>query len=466
MGRGLQHHYWLYEWLFFCEVASRCAGLDLYAHAPAFYRHRAVASMFETLPGVREYGSRRSVSMGDGGGRVFGGDRDKALAARRILAARFPDDPSHQVVCAFDRATPRSAVGDYAYKDFLWRDPGSRAGDLTSFRLSHLSPGAGHVYARSDWGEGATHFFFRCGDRFTAHQHLDVGHFAIHRKAELAGDGGHYDGFGTRHDVNYHLRTIAHSTLLVRDPTETWPRIRAGEVEGNDGGQRHDWSHHNGAVVDVAAWQAGRERYETGEITAFEDQGAWLYVAGDCGRAYAASKLARFVRQIVYVRPGTFVVFDQVTSTRAELPKTWLLQAATVPTGEPPALVVANGEGRLHVRTLLPRGARVRLAAGAELYAYDGRRFDPARDTGPAPACRIEVTPPDGAREDLFLHVLTACDAPDTVAVATLERRGDELAVAVGGVTIRFDATRVGGSIELDGRRTTLTGAIDAPYLR
>ncbi len=118
------------------------------------------------------------------------------------------------------------------------------------------------------------------------------------------------------------------------------------------------------------------------------------------------------------------------------------------------------------MRTLLPRGARVRLAAGDELYAYDGRRFDPARDTGPAPACRIEVTSPDGVREDVFLHVLTACDAGDAVAVATLERRGDEVAVAVGGATIRFDATRVGGSIELEGRRTTLTGAIDAPYLR
>ena len=59
---------------------------------------------------------------------------------------------------------------------------------------------------RSSWDDDATYFFFKCGNRFTAHQHLDVGNFLVYRHEELIGDGGHYDGFGTRHDVNYHLR--------------------------------------------------------------------------------------------------------------------------------------------------------------------------------------------------------------------------------------------------------------------
>ena len=42
--------------------------------------------MFEMLPGIREYGSRRPVPMGDGGGRLFVGDRDKALAAIKEVA--------------------------------------------------------------------------------------------------------------------------------------------------------------------------------------------------------------------------------------------------------------------------------------------------------------------------------------------------------------------------------------------
>ena len=231
-AEGYYIHYWLYEWLFFCEAARWCEGVDYYAAAPTFYRHRAIAGMFETYPGVGVYNSRRPIPIGDGGGRVFGGDRDKTLSARRILVAYFRDDPDHQAVHAFNETTPRSSVGVNAYKDFLWRDTTVPKADLSRFRRSHFSPGAGYVYARSSWDEDATYLFFRCGNRFTAHQHLDVGNFLIYRHGELIGDGGHYDGFGTPHDVNYHLRSIAHNTILVHDPSETWPNIRAGRAHG------------------------------------------------------------------------------------------------------------------------------------------------------------------------------------------------------------------------------------------
>ncbi|MHC4181641.1 MAG: hypothetical protein ACYSWU_29470 [Planctomycetota bacterium] len=209
-GEGYYVNYWLYEWLFFCEVAHWCEGIDYYSMAPAFFRNRAVASMFETYPGIGIYNTRRPIPMGDGGGRTFGGDRDKALSARRILVNHFLDDPDHQAVHVFNETTPRCGVGVYAYKDLLWRDSTVKKADLGGFRLSHLSPGPGYVHARSSWGEDATYFFFKCGDRFTAHQHLDVGHFLIYKHEELAGDGGHYDSFGSRHDVNYHLRSIEH----------------------------------------------------------------------------------------------------------------------------------------------------------------------------------------------------------------------------------------------------------------
>jgi len=189
--------------------------------APKFFRNRAIASAFEMYPGISQYRSRRPIPMGDGGGRLFGGDRDKALSARRILVNTYRDDPAHRAVHAFNETTPRSSVGVYAYKDFLWRDATVERGNLASFKLSHFSPGPGYVYARSSWDDSATHFFFKCGDRFTAHQHLDVGSFLIYRRGELVGDGGHYDGFGTGHDVNYHLRTVAHNTIRVHDPSET-----------------------------------------------------------------------------------------------------------------------------------------------------------------------------------------------------------------------------------------------------
>jgi hypothetical protein len=449
-AEGYYVNYWLYEWLFFCEAARVCEGVDYYAAAPSFYRNRAVAGMFETYPGIKIYNSRRPVPMGDGGGRTFGGDRDKALSSRRILVNRFRDDPAHQAVNAFNERTPKSGVGVNAYKDFLWRDPTVPKGDLARFPLSHFSPGPGYVSARSSWDDDATYFFFKCGDRFTAHQHLDVGNFLIYRGEELVGDGGHYDGFGTVHDVNYHLRTIAHNTILIRDPEETWPAIRAGRVTGNDGGQHHNWPHHNGAVADPQQWHREQPIYESGNITAFADRGRYVYLAADCTKAYRPRKLESFVRQIVFLRPGTFVVFDRVVSTDPAYRKTWLLQAMKRPEERGGRLAVTNDSGRLFVETLLPADAQVILVSGDALYRYGGRSYPPARNTGAAPECRIEVSTARPQREDLFVHVLTAVDATvEAVAEAAVEVSDETVRVRVGEAMVCFEKAG-GGEVEVE----------------
>jgi hypothetical protein len=463
-AEGYYINYWLYEWLFFCEVAQRCGGVDYYSDAPSFFKNRAAASMFEAYPGIGIYGSRRAVPMGDGGGRTFGGDRDKILSARRILASHYRNDGEHQVVGAFNETTPRSSVGMYAYKDFLWRDESPAKGDMKEFRLSHISDGPGYVYARSSWDEDATYFFFKCGDRFTAHQHLDEGHFVIYKYQELVGDGGHYDNFGSSHDVNYHLRTIAHNTILVYDPNEKWPGIRAGNVTGNDGGQHHNWPHHNGAVSDPQQWRQQRQLYDIADITAFEDCGGYLYVAGDYGRAYSHDKVEFCTRQIVYIRPGTFVIFDRVGSTNANFQKTWLLQAMKTPQQQGEHLVVTNGKGRLFVQRLLPAEADVRCVSGEQLYSYGGRDYPPSRDTGPAPECRIEVSPRDAHRVDYFCFVLTAGDAAvSEVKGAKVVDSDSTVTVDCGGSSLRFDKAQVGGAITVANQTRPLAAAVVKP---
>ncbi len=438
-AEGYYINYFLYEWLFFCEAARFCEGKDYYADAPRFFENRAIASMFEAYPGIGIYNSRRSVPMGDGGGRVFGGDRDKTLSARRILVNHFRSDPAHQAVHTFNESTPRSSVGVYAYKDFLWRDTTVEKGDLKNFKLSHFSPGPGHVYARSSWDEDATYFFFKASDRFTAHQHLDAGHFVIYKHSELIGDGGHYDAFGSAHDVNYHLRTIAHNTILILDPNETWPGIRAGNVTGNDGGQHHNWPHHNGAVTDPQDWQKDKKLYDIADIIAFEDKGDYLYVAADCTRAYSPKKLDYFTRQIVFLRPGTFIIFDRVRSKDPAFKKTFLLQAMTTPAREGGHFVVTNDKGRLFIQTLLPASPAVRLVSGEDLYSYGGKDYPPDRDTGPAPECRIEISPSSPSNIDYFLHVLTTADSGTASIPSGHFNAGDaEISVTIGRNVLTF----------------------------
>ena len=447
-AEGYYVNYWSYEWLVFCEVARRCEGIDLLAPAAKFWNHRAVASMFEMYPGIGEYNTRRPIPMGDGGGRTFGGDRDKALAARRILVNRYRDDPDHQAVHAYNELTPRVGSGAYAYKDFIWRDTTVKKGDLAAFRLSHYSPGPGFVHARSGWDDDATYFYFKCGDRFTAHQHLDVGHFLIWRGAELAGDGGHYEDFGTPHDVNYHLRSIAHNVILVNDPAEKWPRIRAGVVTGNDGGQHHNWRHHNGAASDAEDWQKQKASMDIADMLAVEDKGTYVYVAGDATRAYSPAKVDQVVRQIVYLRPGTFVIYDRVKSKDAAFKKTWLLQGMKTPEEIDGNLVITNGKGRLFVQTLWPKDAQRRVVVGDDMFTYGGKSYPPKKTRGVGPECRIEISPARPAETDEFVHVLTATDAGvKTVSAAKVEIDEKTVDIDLGATKVTFQRGGVGARV-------------------
>jgi len=171
-------------------------------------------------------------------------------------------------------------------------------------------------------------------------------------------------------------------------------------------------------------------------------------MAGDCTRAYSSKKLTYFTRQIVFLRPATFVIFDRVRSKKPGFKKTWLLQAMKVPIRTDEHLIITNGKGRLFLQTLLPDNPQVRLVSGPELYSYGGRNYPPSRDTGPAPECRIEISPSEQKTSDYFLHVLTATDSKTTSvdkAVASVAAR--EVRVFVGEATIKFTTTGVGGSI-------------------
>jgi heparin/heparan-sulfate lyase len=451
-GEGFYIHYWIVEWLMYCETARMCEGVDYYAAAPEFYRHRAIASMFENFPPLQK-GSHQPIPMGDGHGRRINNERDKELGARRILVNYHRDDPDHQVVHAYNLQTPKTTFGVNAYMDFLWNDKSVKAGDLDSFRLSHVSRGPGFVYARSSWKEDATHFFFKCGPRFTAHQHLDNGQFGIFRHQELACDGGHYDTFETAHALNYYIRTIAHNSILVYDPHEKWPQWKAPKTPrgirsiplptANDGGQYYPWSASsigpNGGALTVVDWTANKEIMAIGELAAAKDHGNYLYCAGDFTKSYSPHKVKSVTRQIAYVRPGTFIIFDRVEAKSAKYRKAFLLQCAKPPQQVGPHWVITNGEGRLFVQTLEPSQRNVDLYKGGALYSYNGQNFPPQYLDPPAAECRMEISPAKANKSDHFLHVLTATDAnTDTVPLATSRVDGNDLVVTLGGLTIRF----------------------------
>lgn len=461
-GEGYYVHYWLFEWLLFCECARRCAGIDYYKLAPSFYGQRAIASLFEMYPARGPEGTYRPVPMGDGNGRGCNPERDKVLAARRILVQYHRDDPAHRAVHAFNKTT-RMNWAYNAYRDVLWNDDDVPAGKVHDLKLSHLSAGPGHFHARGGWGEDATYLYVQAGPRFTSHQHLDQGHFALFKHTELLGDAGHYDGWTTPHIVNYYVRTIAHNSLLIHDPSEKWPNIRLAEGIANDGGQRFPGfvRHHNGDGSDVPTWMKLRDEFDTGRFLGYAEAGAFAYAAADITKAYAAQKVERVTRQFVLLRPDTVLVCDRIVAKNPSFRKTFLLHALAVPERKGEQWVVTNGGGRLFIQTLAPAAHETKLCHGEELYAYGGQRFDPQKKILPEPVCRLEISPAQAGLEHVFLHVLTCADAQTAAApLASLSKQGERYVVKWDHVQIAFDPANLAGSVELEGQRTDFPKAI------
>ena len=186
-----------------------------------------------------------------------------------------------------------------------------------------------------------------------------------------------------------------------RDP------IRAGKVTANDGGQRYDWPHHNGATSDVAQWEKQNPVWKTGEILLVGDDGNKMYVKADCTKAYS-DKVESFIREIYFARPGEFTIIDTIRVKDPAFKVIWGLQAMAIPekTGDG-KLTWDNRKARITFETFVEQKTKTELFHGDKLYEIDGINYPPARDTGPAPVCRIEITPVEQAKEYVFVNVLT-----------------------------------------------------------
>jgi len=361
---------------------------------------------------------------------------------------------------------------------FLWGDESVVPRDPASTSAAELPrerffPGVGHLVMRDGWGPDSTWVEFASGPYFAKHDHLDTNHFVIYHHGQLALDtGADYTDTESPHYLNYYRRSVAHNTLLVYQPGESffwgenlWPAA-------NDGGQRMDSSRFWNSVRSLEDWRHTRDLWDRGQMQVDDSQpGVYTYARADGTRAYQPSKLERFVRELLWL-PHARVLFvlDHVRSKEASYRKAWLLHGVSEPEvegGSPPESVGAggtlhrnasvvtfeDGQGRLRVQALLPleRQVIVRGGAGFEFWTPGDERggawgsgknwpLDPPAG-GPLPtdpylnrmwrtfwgqdfdhlspsnrravvpgAWRMEVTPGADARDDVFLHLLEIGD--------------------------------------------------------
>jgi heparin/heparan-sulfate lyase len=340
-----------------------------------------------------------------------------------------PRNPLHQFL--WRDPGPRSpAVSDTKLFEFLWRDPELKPLPLEDLpRSRYFGFPYGWMVARTGWNDQSVIAQMRVNIyNFAGHQHADAGSFELFYKGPLAVHSGVYQGvkggFGGPHHRSYYQRTIAHNTLLIHDPAETFPR-RGGEPTANDGGQRIPGGGREVRTLEELLQPA----YKTGTVLAHgfgpdPRIPAYTYLKGDITAAYS-SKVRAVKRSFVFLNlgaagaPAALVVFDRVVAADPAFAKTWLLHSVIEPDLDGATATVAlashGWSGKLQITTLLPELDNLRLekvgGPGKE-YWVDGKNYFDTKDP-PDPEAgiwRVEVSPRRPAAADLFLNVIEIMD--------------------------------------------------------
>jgi len=323
----------------------------------------------------------------------------------------------------------------------------------------------GQVFLRSGTGADATYCLFTCGGILRQHRHYDALNFVIYHRGFLALDSGtRYEEFvNGQHLANYYAQTVAHNCVVIHQPGEPVARYWGGTVEGNHGGQHQQL----GSVVK--AFETNDDFvYVAGDATACYQHGA----VGRAGQADLPQKCELATRQLVFLLPRHFVIFDRVITTDAAYQKDWLIHTAHEPLIDGQTFRADHDEGRMFCRTLLPRTARLTSVGGPGNEFFAAGKDWPIEAKGLSPEhvaimgqWRVEVAPSEPRKEDMFLHVIQVGDRrlaamDQTTLIEEQGRYGVRLVAGEETWEVLFDTTgQIGGHI----RGTGATKAIDQP---
>jgi hypothetical protein len=319
----------------------------------------------------------------------------------------------------------------------------------------------GQVFLRSGTGPDDSYCLFSCGGILSQHRHYDALNFILYHRGFLALDSGtRYEEFDNgEHLANYYAQTVAHNGILIHQPGEPPAGYWGGTVTGNEGGQHK-------ALGSV--------------LKAFETNDDYVYVAGDATACYLhgttkpplPEKCSLVTRQMVFLPPSHFIIFDRVETTDAGYRKDWLIHTAYQPTIEGRVLRADHGQGRMFCRTLLPEDAVLTPVGGPgkEFWAA-GKDWDivtkglKPEDLALMGQWRVEVSPGAARKTDIFLHAIQVGNQKlQSMDRMELLQEGQRCGVRLnaGSQTweVRFDTNGpLGGHI----RRTGGSATIDRP---
>ena len=275
----------------------------------------------------------------------------------------------------------------------LLKDDTLEAKSASELPQARHFPGVGLVSLHSDLGNAAedVHFLIH-SDPYgpISHAHPDQNAFTLEAFGEaLAICSGYYPWYGSNHHNHWSWESKSSNTITF------------------DGG----------------VGQKKRDPKSKGRIVAFEHGDAYDYVCADATAAYQG-RLDRFVRRVVHVQPGVFVMLDDVAAPKP-VQFEWRLHA-----WEEMALdevqqrvTVARGDARLRVQFVAPDSLTFSQTSG----------FEYPPENGAADQFHFIASPGDNVEAMHYLAVLLPykADAEDAVPTVTRLQSDDALGVKI-----------------------------------
>ncbi|HLK67269.1 MAG TPA: Ig-like domain-containing protein [Bryobacteraceae bacterium] len=343
--------------------------------------------------------------------------------------------------------------------EFLFWDDTAPEADYSTFRQSYLASGTGEVAARSDWTNAATWMSFRSGPYVNnpgaGHQGFDAGSLALVRDKSpllvnvegwLAHEPNGDAGENAIYDDNFGNWDADH-TVGNRRLYNTF-QVRHLDASGN--------------VLDhFGQWPTQRSDGSRTQVSRYEDGGSYVMALGqyleDMYRPFTticnASPVTSWSRQVIYLRPSQFVVYDRTNICNSTLDQYMAFHFPALPTE---VAAPAAGLHRFDVNAGAFAGSMTTiLPANAAFVTTD--HLDPDSSTW-GKVWRTEIRPSGAAQSSgLWMTAFDMSASSSQVAAAT------PLTVTGGAVVGAVLASSSGNSVTVFGTApagTAISGTV------
>ena len=336
--------------LYYLEALKQVTGENLYGH-PGL--QKAIMFPLYLAPPDRKSGSDS-----------FGDDSFDTLYGGGVLA-RFTSGYRDGYAQWYFRNIPHTNAD---IETFLWYDGSVPETPPEGLPRSRLFPDMGWAVLRTGWGTGDTMLAVRSGPVAGDHNRPEQNSFLLDALGErlVIEPGVSSLTYDDPHMEDWYWATVSQNTVLVNGNPQSQAR---GTTRGAKAGE----------VTDFFA-------------TDFYDR-----VVGSAAGAYQG-KLVKYVRQVVFVRPDYFVVFDDLEAPNAVKFDTLLHALGTnsiAASGD--AVTVTRNSVRLHDTVLFPAGFTSAIRAGRPVLFQGADQ----------PTSYVQLTTASPSTTARFLQVLT-----------------------------------------------------------